>query len=317
MSVLNNVRDSVNISLSGISSMMRALLSDGNITALSNKDQYAAEDYKAMDEIQSTLSMSLLSNAYIDDILIYFHKADFILSSKSYLGRLREHVGVFLYGRAGCHGFCGADRRRRGLQPPSGGFQSRHGGVYHRPGTSISGKNNVVSVLVRLKTGLLEEMIVSDDCRTFLGTPPAIRFQARRASGFQGRAAHGRWKGRRVRRKTAGASKRRIRFFRSATSGSSRQRSITGAFLRYACCSLRFWRCASAAGFRSPFPPPEEATTPCGDPVADPQPGDDQDSDDYMVIRSSLTGLLQKPRTMRWSATTGLWRCGAICYFAF
>ena len=88
LSVLNNVRDSVNISLSGISSMMRALLSDGNITALSNKDQYAAEDYKAMDEIQSTLSMSLLSNAYIDDILIYFHKADFILSSKSYLGRL-------------------------------------------------------------------------------------------------------------------------------------------------------------------------------------------------------------------------------------
>ena len=70
LSVLNNVRDSVNISLSGISSMMRALLSDGNITALSNKDQYAAEDYKAMDEIQSTLSMSLLSNAYIDDILI-------------------------------------------------------------------------------------------------------------------------------------------------------------------------------------------------------------------------------------------------------
>lgn len=66
LSILNNVRDNVNISLSGISNMMRALLSDSNITSLSAKSSYTTQDYSVMGDLQKTISMSLLSNSYVE-----------------------------------------------------------------------------------------------------------------------------------------------------------------------------------------------------------------------------------------------------------
>ena len=295
LSVLNNVRDSVNISLSGISSMMRALLSDGNITALSSKDQYAAEDYKAMDEIQSTLSMSLLSNAYIDDILIYFHKADFILSSKSYLSRLgsmsgySSTVGLDVTDFAQQIGSADAYSLRL--------VDSNHGtaAFITAPGTSISGKNNVVSVLVRLKTSLLEEMIVSDDCRTFLVDASGHTFSGEAGVRLSGEG--GAWT---LERKRGTAENSRcietedtvfqIRYVRFVPAEIYYRSFSTVCLLFFAFLALCLGGglpLAVSTARRSYHPVREILSL-------IPQPGDDQDSDDYMVIRSSLTGLLQK-----------------------
>lgn len=295
LSVLNNVRDSVNISLSGISSMMRALLSDDNITALSNRAQYTVEDYEIMDEIQNTLSMSLLSNAYIDDILIYFHKADFILSSKSYLSYIESMSGYSSTVGLDITDF--AEQMNLTDNYTLRLVDSNYGSAAFITalGTSISGKSDVVSVLVRLKTSLLEDMIVSADCHTFLVDASGNTFSGDEGVRLQGEA--GSWSMERM-KGTEESSQCietedavfQIHYVRFVPARIYYQNFST-------VCLLFFTFLALCLGGGLPFA--VSAARRSYHPVQEilsliPQPGDDQDSDDYMVIRSSLASLLQK-----------------------
>ncbi|MCI9258253.1 helix-turn-helix domain-containing protein [Acutalibacter sp.] len=292
LSVLDNMRDNVNINLSGISNMMRALLNDNAITSLSNKAGYTPQDYNMMDRLQNILSISLVSNAYIDDILIYFHKSDFVLSSKSYLHYIGDMTGY-----SSTVGLDIADFIEQ--VSITGNYTLRLVDSNTGPaafitalGTSRTGTNDVVTILVRLKSSLLADMMVSDDCSTFLVDASDNTLPAQKGAWV--RKENGAW----TLEGDSGGSQRietedhmfQICYVRFVPSRIYFQNFSTVCLLFVAflvlCLGCGLPLAVSTA--RRSYHPIQEILS------LVPQPHGTQDVDDYRVIRSSLTALLQK-----------------------
>lgn len=292
LSVLDNVRDSVNISLSGISNMMRALLSDSNITALSNKLSYTPHDYSVMDDLQNTLSMSLLSNAYIDDILIYFHKADFVLSSKSYLSYVENMTGY-----SSTVGLDISDFIEQISLEDNYALRvvkSNYGPAAFVTafGASRNGENGSATVLVRLKSSLLADLIVSDGCRTFLVDASGNSLSGEGEAQLQG--GEGTWT-----LEGAESSSQciesedtvfQIHYVRFVPAEIYFQNFFTVCllFAAYLVLCLGCGLPLAVSTARRNYHPIQEILS------LIPQPQGRQDSDDYMVIHSSLTSLMKK-----------------------
>jgi AraC-like DNA-binding protein len=292
LSILNNVRDNVNISLSGISNMMRALLSDSNITSLSAKSSYTTQDYSVMGDLQKTISMSLLSNSYVDDILIYFHKSDFVLSSKSYLSGIESMTGY--------SGTVGLDVSNFAEQVKQiDNYTLQLGDSNYGPtafittqGASRNGEDAVVTVLVRLKSSLLADMIVSNDCATFIVDASGNALSSGGAAQLGGSV--GTWylegddgKNQCIETVDDSFQIHYVRFVPSAIYYQHFFNVLVLFFIFLALClGLGIPLVVSAA--RRSYHPIQEILSLIS------QPQDERDSDDYMIIRSSLTSLLQK-----------------------
>lgn len=292
LSILNNVRDNVNISLSGISNMMRALLSDSNITSLSAKSSYTTQDYSVMGDLQKTISMSLLSNSYVEDILIYFHKSDFVLSSKSYLSGIESMTGY--------SGTVGLDVSNFAEQVKQiDNYTLQLGDSIYGPtafittqGTSRNGEDAVVTVLVRLKSSLLADMIVSDDCATFIVDASGNTLSSGGTALLKG--SEGTWylegddaKNQCIETEDDSFQINYVRFVPSAIYYQHFFNVLLIFFVFLALClGLGIPLVVSTA--RRSYHPIQEILSLIT------QPQDERDSDDYMIIRSSLTSLLQK-----------------------
>lgn len=163
MQVLLNVKDSVNINLSGMSNLTQALLCENDIIKLSGKTSYKNTDYVLMSSVQKKLSMSIMSNDYIDDILIYFNKADFLLTSKEYLNSPHKMQGYSEIIGMSIVGF--TDQLSRD------NFYSLRILDESRGKKSFfitSDETNLFSILIKIKNDALKKLLVSEESHTFI-----------------------------------------------------------------------------------------------------------------------------------------------------
>lgn len=289
--VLDNVRDSVNISLSGVSSMMRALLNENNITTLASKESYTYQDYTVMNSIQHTLSMSLLSNAYIDEIILYFHRSDYLLTSKSYLDQINTMSGYSdTIGLDFLEFAQEVDKDEDyALKLLSTGrsttpFLFVHGGADH-------GGTSDVTVFVRLKTKLLTQMMVSDGCQTFLMDASGNSLSDSRAALQQKEEG---WLLEGVEEDGLFIETEdptfRVRYVRFIPTKIYFQNLSTLQFI-----ALAFLGLCLVCGVPLAISSARRSYHPIREILAlIPQPSESHDSDDYKTIRTSLTNLLQQ-----------------------
>lgn len=93
LQVIDHVEDSVNYSIESMNNVIDALLVDNKINTLSKKTYYNKADYLKMRDIQNQLNLAAISNSYIDDIIIYFHQTDTVLSTQYYLSQVGNMEG--------------------------------------------------------------------------------------------------------------------------------------------------------------------------------------------------------------------------------
>lgn len=170
LQVLDNVRDSVNVNLSGISTMMQALFNESNVITLSNKENYINFDYISMSSLQKKVSMSLLSNSYIDEILVYFHKSDCLLTSRDYLNDVKKMTGYSNTVGLTIPEFVGQLNRKSDFDLRI--LSSERGNKAFL--VACDGINNSrgylpnTTIMVRLKPAALAKLMESEHCQTFL-----------------------------------------------------------------------------------------------------------------------------------------------------
>lgn len=82
MQVLSHVEGQVNFTLENMNSIIDTFLVSGKVENLSRRTDFGREEYQTMNEIQRELILTRLSNDYIDDLILYFHNSDTVLSSQ-------------------------------------------------------------------------------------------------------------------------------------------------------------------------------------------------------------------------------------------
>ena len=82
MQVLSHVEGQVNFTLENMNSIIDTFLVSGKVENLSRRTDFGREEYQTMNEIQQELILTRLSNDYIDDLILYFHNSDTVLSSQ-------------------------------------------------------------------------------------------------------------------------------------------------------------------------------------------------------------------------------------------
>ena len=82
MQVLSHVEGQVNFTLENMNSIIDTFLVIGKVENLSRRTDFGREEYQTMNEIQQELILTRLSNDYIDDLILYFHNSDTVLSSQ-------------------------------------------------------------------------------------------------------------------------------------------------------------------------------------------------------------------------------------------
>ena len=82
MQVLSHVEGQVNFTLENMNSIIDTFLVSGKVENLSRPTDFGREEYQTMNEIQRELILTRLSNDYIDDLILYFHNSDTVLSSQ-------------------------------------------------------------------------------------------------------------------------------------------------------------------------------------------------------------------------------------------
>ncbi len=82
MQVLSHVEGQVNFTLENMNSIIDTFLVIGKVENLSRRTDFGREEYQTMNEIQQELILTRLSNDYIDDLVLYFHNSDTVLSSQ-------------------------------------------------------------------------------------------------------------------------------------------------------------------------------------------------------------------------------------------
>ena len=82
MQVLSHVEGQVNFTLENMNSIIDTFLVIGKVENLSRRTDFGREEYQTMNEIQQELILTRLSNEYIDDLILYFHNSDTVLSSQ-------------------------------------------------------------------------------------------------------------------------------------------------------------------------------------------------------------------------------------------
>lgn len=83
--MLDHMEETINASFESMNSVMDAMLVDQNVTSLMKRERgdFDSDDYWRMKNIQDRLRFVLLSNNYVEDILLYFHASDTVLSANS------------------------------------------------------------------------------------------------------------------------------------------------------------------------------------------------------------------------------------------
>ncbi len=88
MQLISHMGDSIGDNIENMNNVMDSLLANDSVKSLAQKTRYGKTDYLKMREIQDHLNLSVTANSYMDDIILYFHQSDTVLSTQYYFSRV-------------------------------------------------------------------------------------------------------------------------------------------------------------------------------------------------------------------------------------
>ncbi|MFV0399001.1 MAG: helix-turn-helix domain-containing protein [Oscillospiraceae bacterium] len=169
--LLSHIEENIDTMVVRMNSTASALYVDASVNAMAKRKAYSPPDYVTMRSIQREISLIMLSNHYIDDILFYFHSSDSILGRDLYyssIGRVSTDLSLV-----------GMDMVTLKEQLRSTSEQnvvmsstSREGRdkmflVYSNAATTIGG-SPTVSIIIRLNTAAMDSQLYDPNATTIL-----------------------------------------------------------------------------------------------------------------------------------------------------
>lgn len=168
LQVLSHVEDSINSNIESMNSIMDSLLVDDKVTALSKKSSYRELDYQKMRDTQNKLNWVVISNNYVEDIILYFHQSDTALSTQRYLYQISKMEGkldTLMMNAATFQKQLELENDLR-IFIASGDAQKVPFIIRSNDSSSIS--SPTVTIFIRLRRDSLNQLMQAENAETFL-----------------------------------------------------------------------------------------------------------------------------------------------------